>query len=145
MRSNVLGTAIAVIASILWGGVYATKELISQKASPLVTLGALYLVGGIMVLPVILFLWKDIMLALRSSPGLFLGSASLALLADAAIIWSISMMGGTSAGLIETSYPLWTALFILLFVGTAPDAATLLGGGLIIAGVFTIGMWGGTK
>ena len=60
------------------------------------------------------------------------------LLAEFCIMWSIALLGGTDAGLIEVSYPLWTALFAYLVYDKTPTTGTLVGGLLIMAGIAVI-------
>ncbi len=61
------------------------------------------------------------------------------MVADILIMWSIYLLGGTEAGLIEVSYPLWTAIFSYLWYKKSLPTTSILGGILIMLGIYLIG------
>jgi len=145
MKINGLGVIVSSVAAVIWGYVYVTTEGITDKLSPAASLAASYFWGSIFMIPLFIYYFKDIVGSIYVSPYLFLSGAIAAIVADFAIIWSISLIGGTSAGLIEISYPLWTAIFLFIIQGKYPNLATAIGGFFILVGVFIIGIWGQSR
>lgn len=143
MSPHRLGMVVATVAAVGWGYVYATMQQLTERMSPVATLAAYYVAGGVALAPFAVARWSEIQAAVAADPRTFWSSTAAVVVAEFAIIWSVSLMGGASAGLVEVSYPLWTAVFLYLVLGERPTVATLLGGTLILAGTFVIGRWGG--
>jgi len=138
-----LGVIVATVAAVGWGYVYATMQQVTERMSPVAALTAYYVYGGILLLPVFVLRWGEIQSGIVADPRTFVLSASAVLVAEFAILWSVSLLGGADAGLIEVSYPLWTMLFLFLILGERPSMASMAGGTLIMAGIIVIARWGG--
>lgn len=135
MRKGVLA---ALLAALAWGYVYATTQQIVEKVRPLPLLASIYILGAIPMLPVAMYSVREIGAGISAHP---FGYASLlvgVIVAEYAIMASVSSLGGTQAALLETSYPIWTALFLFLLHGHKPTPATLAGGALMLAGAAVI-------
>lgn len=134
------GVVVATVAAIAWGYVYATKDNLVQSMNPLSLMAAFYLTGAVLLLPVAFFNRADMMNGVLANPSEFATAVVGILVAETCIIWSISLLGGTEAGLVEVSYPIWTALALYLFYGKAPSTGTMLGGALVMAGIAVIAL-----
>lgn len=134
------GVLIATVAAIAWGYVYATKDNLVQSMNPLSLMAAFYLTGAVLLLPVAFFNRADLIQGVTGNVGEFATAIVGILVAETCIIWSISLLGGTEAGLVEVSYPLWTALALYLFYGKTPSTGTVVGGILVMAGIAVIAL-----
>jgi drug/metabolite transporter (DMT)-like permease len=132
------GVLVAAAAGLLWGYVYATKDNLVQSVNPLGLLAAFYLAGAVVLAPVVFYFRHDLVRVATSSPQEFGTAVVGILLAEFCIMWSVYLLGGTDAGLIEVSYPLWTALFAYLVYDKTPTTGTLVGGLLVMAGIAVI-------
>lgn len=134
------GILVATVAAIAWGYVYATKDNLVQSMNPLSLMAAFYLTGAVVLAPVAFFNRADMVNGVMANPWEFATAVAGILIAETCIIWSISLLGGTEAGLVEVSYPLWTALALYLFYGKVPSTGTVIGGTLIMAGITVIAL-----
>ena len=145
MTDHRLGVIVATVAAIGWGYVYATMQQLTDRMSPLAAMTAYYVYGGILLLPVFVLRWGEIQSGIVADPRTFVLSASAVMVAEFAILWSVSLLGGADAGLIEVSYPVWTALFLYLILGERPTLGTLVGGAMVLGGVAVIARFGGGR
>ena len=145
MTDHRLGVIVATVAAIGWGYVYATMQQLTDRMSPLTAMTAYYVYGGILLLPVFVLRWGEIQSGIVADPRTFVLSASAVMVAEFAILWSVSLLGGADAGLIEVSYPVWTALFLYLILGERPTLGTLVGGAMVLGGVAVIARFGGGR
>lgn len=135
MRKGVLA---ALVAALAWGYVYATTQQIVEKVRPLPLLASIYIVGSIPMLPVALYSLKEIEAGVTAHPFGYVSLLVGILVAEYAIMASVSSLGGTEAALLETSYPIWTAVFLFLMHGHKPTWSTVAGGTLMLAGAMVI-------
>ena len=143
MNDHRFGVVVATVAAVGWGYVYATMQQVTERMSPVAALAAYYAFGGLLLAPFAVARWSEIHAGVAADPRSFVLSASAVLVSEFAILWSVSLMGGADAGLIEVSYPLWTMLFLFFILGERPSMASLAGGTLIMAGIVVIARWGG--
>jgi drug/metabolite transporter (DMT)-like permease len=132
------GVLVAAAAGLLWGYVYATKDNLLQSVHPLGMLAAFYIAGTVVLAPVAFYFRHDMVQIATTNTHEFVTAVAAILLAEFCIMWSIALLGGTDAGLIEVCYPLWTALFAYLVYNKTPSTGTLVGGLLIMAGIAVI-------
>ena len=140
-----LGVIVATVAAVGWGYVYATMQQVTERMSPIAAMTAYYMYGGILLLPVLVLRWGEIQSGIVADPRTFVLSASAVMIAEFAIVWSVSLLGGVDAGLIEVSYPVWTALFLYIILGERPTLGTLVGGVMVLGGVAVIARFGGGR
>jgi len=133
------GILVAATAGMLWGYVYATKDSLVQSIHPLGLMASFYLSGAVLLLPAAFWFREEITRVVTGNPQEFFTAIAGILLAEMCIIWSISLLGGTDAGLIEVSYPLWTAFFAYFVYQKTPSTGTIVGGILVMAGILVIG------
>lgn len=110
--------------------------------SPIAAMTAYYLFGSILLLPFLFTRWKEIVGGISADRIVFVSSASAVMLSEFTILWSVSLLGGTAAGIIEVSYPVWTAIFLYLILGEMPTLGTIIGGIMILSGIAVIGKFG---
>lgn len=157
--SNVAGIVVSFAAAFCWGLVYAQVQTLDNSISPWAVLAMFYLLSAAMLLP--FTAWRLPTLAKKAYVNRkdFIICLIFLLSAEMLIFYSIDVLGGTDASLIEVStkylevsgtwislelttrkvsYPLWTALVLFLTIGERPTKATMIGGSLIMAGVFVI-------
>jgi drug/metabolite transporter (DMT)-like permease len=135
MRKGVLS---ALLAAVAWGYVYASTQNIVERIRPMPLLASLYVSGAVLLAP---FFWSgraEIAAGVQSDPVGFLSLMAGVLIAEYAIIASVSVLGGTEAALLETSYPIWTAAFLYIMHNTRPSMSTIVGGALMLAGAGVI-------
>lgn len=137
-----LGMAVATVAALGWGYVYATMQEMTERMSPIAAMTAYYLFGSILLLPFLFTRWKEIVGGISADRIVFVSSASAVMLSEFTILWSVSLLGGTAAGIIEVSYPVWTAIFLYLILGEMPTLGTIIGGIMILSGIAVIGKFG---
>ncbi|MCX8494094.1 MAG: EamA family transporter [Chthoniobacterales bacterium] len=135
----------AIAASVCWGMSYAaSSEILKKGFSPLLfffgyslfcTLGASVslLISG--ALPNI---WKRVDLG-RADMGWFIFSIAIGALGAYLTYAAMSAKNPTLASLIEISYPFFVVLFTWVFFRLCQlNLSTMIGGLLILAGVFVI-------
>jgi drug/metabolite transporter (DMT)-like permease len=135
----------AIAASVCWGMSYAaSSEILKKGFSPLLfffgyslfcTLGASVslLISG--SLPNI---WKRVDLG-RADMGWFIFSIAIGALGAYLTYAAMSAKNPTLASLIEISYPFFVVLFTWVFFRQCQlNLSTMIGGLLILAGVFVI-------
>jgi drug/metabolite transporter (DMT)-like permease len=131
--------AFALIASVLWGVQYALSGRMLQTLSPaglMVVLSAcqLLLFGGVVLVGGDLRQFEPRSLA--SQGWMLLAVVVVSAAANWCIGASIQGKNATVAGLVEMTYPLFTALFAYLaFRETHLSPTTLAGGLVILAGM----------
>lgn len=130
------GTGIALLAAVCWGFVYARLDKVLETMTPIACISAFYLVGGVVLIPAMWVRHAEIMDALTHTE--FWAAIGVTLVAEFLIIWSISLLGGTDAGLMEITYPVFTALFTYLLYHQAPTMQTAIGGVLVFLGVLVL-------
>jgi drug/metabolite transporter (DMT)-like permease len=134
-----LGFVLAVLASVLWGLTYCLDERVLSSVSVFklyflhclcgaLVAGAILLIQG--VSPAGLF---TIDTAKSSLPliGLTLVTATAAALS---ILGSIQLLGANKSAVLEISYPLFVALFSVLFFRGQLQLPVVLGGVFIFIG-----------
>jgi len=135
-----LGVIVALVASIAWGYVYAAKESLMQSMSPLNLMAAFYLAGAVLFLPVAIANKASFVPELTANAGEFLTALLVVILAETCIVWSVSMLGGAEAGLVEVSYPIWTILALYLLKDKVPPPNTFIGGAFVMVGIIILSL-----
>lgn len=135
-----LGVLIALIASIAWGYVYTAKDSLVKSMSPISLMAAFYLAGAVLFLPVVYYNRADLTQGLSSHAGEFVTTLAVVILAETCIVWSVSLLGGAEAALIEVSYPIWTVAILYMFKDKVPSTSTLVGGALIMVGISVLSL-----
>lgn len=130
-----LGVLISTFAAITWGFVYASTEKVLEKMSPISSVALFYYLGAIILLPFLLTHRQDMIQGAMLAPKELFFTTLMIIVAEFFIMWSISLLGGTEAALIEVSYPIWTALFLYLLNGRQVSFNTIIGGIFIFTGV----------
>lgn len=140
--------AYAMAASLFWGVSYTLSEQLMKKisiASVMLTAS----VGGLLFSLALGLAGKtfggDLALVKKDESGAKLLAASVAVyvIANAFILLATKAKNATMAGMIEITYPLFTAIFAyILFREVQVNAGTLAGAGLIVAGVACIYYFG---
>jgi drug/metabolite transporter (DMT)-like permease len=134
----------ALLAAILWGGTYLMYELLlkSVSASSILfasSLGATLVFLGWVVADGSFEKDWQILKKGGSETNLLFGITLLAVLANFAFLASMRLKNATLSGLVEITYPLFTALFAWVFLKDAQlSLGTFLGALLIMAGVICI-------
>jgi drug/metabolite transporter (DMT)-like permease len=130
-----LGMLVALAAAVSWGFVYATTQEIVDRLPPIATLAMIYWLGAIALLPVAIWHGPAIVADVVQNPGPTAMLLASVVVAEFFIIWSIQLLGGVDAGLIEISYPVWTMLFLFLLKNERPTLHTVLGALLVMLGL----------
>lgn len=134
-----LGFVLAVLAAVLWGLTYCLDELVLSSLS-VFKLYFLHCLCGLVVAGVILLMQGSSPAALltidtskASLPlvGLTLATATAAALA---ILGSIQLLGASKSAVLEISYPLFVALFSVLFFSGQLQLPVVIGGVFIFIG-----------
>ncbi|MFM8414952.1 MAG: EamA family transporter [Planctomycetota bacterium] len=142
---NPTGFALAVLASVLWGLTYCLDERLLESMS-VFKVYFLHCLCGTVVAAIILLAQGSTPLSLftvdpaRSSlpmVGVTLVTATAAALA---ILSSIRLLGANTSAVLEISYPLFVALFSVLFFNGRLELPVVLGGGFIFLGAAIIAM-----
>jgi drug/metabolite transporter (DMT)-like permease len=136
--SPTLGIIVATGAAVAWGLVYASTQDLVRNLNPASLWAMSFVCGGILLFPVALFNRTDIITGISMAPKEFVGYCFVILFAKFLNVASISLLGGTNAGLIELSYPVWTAFFLWLMHNEKPSTGVYIGGTLILLGVGVI-------
>ena len=88
------------------------------------------------MLPAVPFYLNEISSCLKSAAfGPLALTILLTVIAELLIFWSIKMLGGIEAGLIEITYPIFTAIILYAALGKSLTASTIVGGLLALIGV----------
>jgi drug/metabolite transporter (DMT)-like permease len=135
----------ALGAAIIWGVNYAVSGRLLEKGMSPQTLFFIDLVFGTLVVGALITFsgrWPATVLEVRGARPDFVWlmiAVAAATAAGLLIFMSIGAKNATLASLIEVTYPLFTALFAwALFRQTTLNAATIIGGLLIFAGVLIV-------
>jgi len=134
----------AVSAAVLWGLSYTMTEQVMKKLSALSVMFFCSLGGVIFALVAGLLLGsfkKDWQILKTAGAELKLLGVCVAvvMIANVFILLSIKAKNATMAGMVEITYPLFTALFAwVLFKEAQMTTGTLIGFALIVAGVACI-------
>jgi len=136
---NYAGYGLAVLAAVLWGLTYCLDERVLSSL-PVFKLYFLHCTCGVVIAGAIL-LWQGTSLrdlvrfdtAKSSLPlvGLTLVTATAAALS---ILGSIRLLGASTSAVLEISYPLFVAVFSVLFFGGQLHHSVVLGGMFIFIG-----------
>jgi len=136
---NPYGFGLAVLASILWGLTYCLDERLLSSLS-VVKLYFLHCLCGVLVAGVVMLLqgtppaalfWIDTAKASLPLVGLTLLTATAATLS---ILGSIHFLGANKSAVLEISYPLFVALFSVLFFKGQLQMPVVVGGVFIFIG-----------
>jgi drug/metabolite transporter (DMT)-like permease len=136
---HALGYILAVAASVLWGLTYCLDERVLEHLS-VFKLYFLHCVCGAVVAAVILLARGTPPEALFSignsnvSPPLFGLTLATATAAALAILGSIQLLGANTSAVLEISYPLFVALFSVLFFKGQLQMPVVIGGAFIFIG-----------
>jgi drug/metabolite transporter (DMT)-like permease len=134
----------ALLAAILWGGTYVMYEVLLKNLSASAILFFSSLGATFVFLCWMVFdgsFGKDWQLIKKggAETGLLAGITLMAVLANFAFLASMRLKNATLSGLVEITYPLFTALFAWVFLKDAQlSMGTFLGALLIMAGVICI-------
>jgi len=136
---NYSGYALAVLAAILWGLTYCLDERVLSSL-PVFKLYFLHCVCGALIVGAILLcqgtslgglLTVDTAKSSLLLVGLTLVTATAAALS---ILASIQILGASKSAVLEISYPLFVAVFSVLFFGGQLQLPVVLGGIFIFIG-----------
>ena len=94
--------------------------------------------GALLLLPVGIWYGPEIFHSVQEDTRTTASLMLSVLLAEFFIIWSISLLGGVDAGLVEITYPVWTLAFLYILKDQPPTRATLVGAALVVAGLVVI-------
>jgi drug/metabolite transporter (DMT)-like permease len=138
---------LAVLASMFWGINYMIGEQIYKNVSVTTYLGIICLVAAVImfILSYTVGGLKDDVIAILSSKKLellvFFGAVTF-IAAELLIGFSIQAKNATFAGLLEISYPIFIAIFSLLFLKeTQISISAIIGGFFIFAGITVISVF----
>lgn len=136
----------AISAAVLWGLSYTMTEQVMKKLSAMTVMFFCSLGGAVFALTAGLILgtfkkdWQIIKAAETTAELKLLGACvAVVMIANVFILLSIKAKNATMAGMIEITYPLFTALFAwVLFRESQMTTGALIGFVLIIMGVACI-------
>ena len=135
----------ALTAAVIWGVNYAVAGHLLQRGMSSQTLFLIDLVFGTLVVAALITFsgrWSATATELQNvRPDLMWLAVAVVAVTAAGLLsfMSIEAKNATLASLIEVSYPLFTAFFAwALFRQTTINAATIIGGLLIFAGVVIV-------
>lgn len=134
----------ALFAAVLWGATYFMYELLLKTVSASAILFASYFGSTLVFLGWVMAngsFEKDWQILKKgdSETQLLVGITLLAVLANFAFLASMRLKNATLSGMVEITYPLFTALFAWVFLKDAQlSAGTFMGALLIMAGVLCI-------
>jgi drug/metabolite transporter (DMT)-like permease len=137
--NNFYGYGLAVLASVLWGMTYCLDERVLASLS-VYKLYFLHCVCGAVVAGAILLLQGNSPVALftfntsAASIPLVLVTLATATTAALAILSSIQLLGANTSAVLEISYPLFVALFSVLFFKGQLQLSVVIGGMFIFIG-----------
>jgi drug/metabolite transporter (DMT)-like permease len=134
----------ALLAAVLWGGTYVMYEVLLKNLSASAILFFSSLGATLVFFCWVIFggsLEKDWQLIKKggSETNLLLGIIAFSVLANLTFLASMRLKNATLSGLVEITYPLFTALFAWVFLKDAQlSMGTFFGALLIMAGVICI-------
>ncbi len=137
--NSVYGYGLAVVASVLWGLTYCLDERVLKSLS-VYKLYFLHCVCGAMVAGAILLLqgsYPGSLFTFNTSAAslpLVLVTLATATTAALAILSSIQLLGANTSAVLEISYPLFVALFSVLFFKGQLHPSVVIGGMFIFLG-----------
>jgi drug/metabolite transporter (DMT)-like permease len=145
LPTNEYGIIVAILAAFCWGVVYAASQRLIQtgKFTSFELLLACFFVGCVLLLPFALYDRHAIMQAEQPNLTRFIWFLITMIAAEYLVFFSVYLLGGTEASLIQVSYPIWTALYLYFANGEKPTTATVAGGTIILIGVCIITLYGG--
>ncbi len=132
------GMLIALCAAISWGYVYATTQEVVERLPPIATLAMIYWLGALLLTPVAYWYGPDILWDVMKYPTSTASTVLAVIVAEFFIIWSIQLLGGVDAGLVEISYPVWTMMFLYLLKDQKPSIESIVGAVLVGAGLLLL-------
>lgn len=136
---NDSGYGLAILAAVLWGLTYCLDERVLSTL-PVFKLYFLHCICGALIAGAIL-LYQDT--SLRGLFGIDTARSSLPLVgltlltataAALSILASIQLLGASKSAVLEISYPLFVAVFSVLFFGGQLQLPVVLGGVFIFIG-----------
>jgi len=131
-----LGVATALAAAASWGAIYALVEQAMERMSPMAAIIVVYFAGSLLMLPAVPFYLDEISSCLKSAAfGPLALTVLLTVVAELLVFSSIKMLGGTEAGIIEITYPIFTAIILYAILGKSLTASTIAGGALVMVGI----------
>ena len=139
------GYALAVLAAVLWGLTYCLDERVLAGMS-VFRLYFLHCLCGAAVAGAILLAQGESPASLLrlAAPGasvpLVLLTLATATAAALAILGSIQLLGAGTSAVLEISYPLFVAVFSVLFFGGRLEWPVLVGGGFIFVGAAIVAL-----
>lgn len=137
--NNFYGYGLAVLASVLWGLTYCLDERVLSSLS-VYKLYFLHCLCGVLVAGVVLLLQGNSPASLftfntsTASIPLVLVTLATATTAALAILSSIQLLGANTSAVLEISYPLFVALFSVLFFKGQLQSPVVIGGIFIFIG-----------
>jgi drug/metabolite transporter (DMT)-like permease len=137
--NNLYGYGLAVLASVLWGLTYCLDERVLASLS-VYKLYFLHCLCGALVAGAILLLQGNSPASLftfntsAASIPLVLVTLATATTAALAILSSIQLLGANTSAVLEISYPLFVALFSVLFFKGQLQSPVVIGGIFIFIG-----------
>ena len=99
--SNIWGVIVSFAAAFCWGILYAQVQSLTVEFPPFALLSVAYLAGALVLTPIAISQGSEITNKIRSDPGDFFFCLLALLAAEGLIFFSISLLGGTEASLIE--------------------------------------------
>jgi len=102
--SNLAGVLISLAAACAWGLLYAQVQWLDRTLPSSSLLAAAYVAGAVILSPVVVTQSLPIMRTIRKHPRYFLSCLLSLLVAELLIFYSIHLLGGTEASLIEVRY-----------------------------------------
>lgn len=139
MNYNYVGFGLAVLASVLWGLTYCLDERVLASLS-IFKLYFLHCLCGMLVAGVILLCQGNSPAALfridtvSASIPLVALTLVTATAAALSILGSIQLLGANQSAILEISYPLFVALFSVLWFHGQLELPTIIGGAFIFIG-----------
>lgn len=137
--NNFYGYGLAVLASVLWGLTYCLDERVLSSLS-VYKLYFLHCLCGVLVAGMVLLLQGNSPASLftfntsTASIPLVLVTLATATTAALAILSSIQLLGANTSAVLEISYPLFVALFSVLFFKGQLQSPVVIGGAFIFIG-----------
>lgn len=137
--NNFYGYGLAVLASVLWGLTYCLDERVLSSLS-VYKLYFLHCLCGVLVAGMVLLLQGNSPASLftfntsTASIPLVLVTLATATTAALAILSSIQLLGANTSAVLEISYPLFVALFSVLFFKGQLQSPVVIGGVFIFIG-----------
>jgi drug/metabolite transporter (DMT)-like permease len=101
--STFLGVAVSFAAAFFWGLVYAQVQGLDKTLHPLALLAFTYVCATVVLVPLAMFRLPQMAKKVQASWQQFVGCLAALIIAEALIFYSIQILGGTDASLIEVS------------------------------------------